>query len=156
MKLLIFSDSHGELASMLEIVEKEQPDEVFHLGDHLKDAQALSYAFPELPVVMVPGNCDGWTGVPDRLLEERAGVRILLAHGHQWRVKSGPEQAIAAAQAAGANVLLYGHTHRGVCRRVGGLWVLNPGTVGGRWEAPSYGRLNLEAGEISCQTVAVK
>ena len=84
MKILIFSDSHGSLAPMLEIVESQRPQEVFHLGDHLEDAQALSHAYPDLPVTMVPGNCDGWTGLPGRLMVERGGVPILLSHGVQY------------------------------------------------------------------------
>ena len=146
MKILIFSDSHGSLAPMLEIVESQRPQEVFHLGDYLEDAQALSHAYPDLPVTMVPGNCDGWTGLPGQLVVERGGVPILLSHGHVWQVKSGPERALEAARAAGAQVLLYGHTHRPVCRREGELWVCNPGAAGGQWGPVSYGVLTVPDG----------
>lgn len=141
---------------MLDIVESEKPDEIIHLGDHLRDAETLSFAFPDIPMSRVPGNCDGWTGVSDRLVLEREGVRILLAHGHQWRVKSGPDLAVAAARETGANILLYGHTHEAVCRREEGLWVMNPGTVGGRYARATYGVIEIKDGAITPRIVPVE
>lgn len=82
---------------MLEIVEKENPDEIIHLGDCLRDAETVSFAFSDIPVTMVPGNCDGWTNRRDRLLLERDGVKLLLGHGHQWQVKSTSALALAEA-----------------------------------------------------------
>lgn len=139
IKLLIFSDSHGKTGAMLEIVEKEKPDEIIHLGDCLRDAETISFVFPDLPVTMVPGNCDGWTNRRDSLLLERQGVKLLLAHGHQWHVKETSVLALREARAQGADVLLYGHTHRAVCRQEGSVLVLNPGTVGGIGASASYG-----------------
>ena len=152
MKLLILSDSHGDVGTMLEIVERERPNEIFHLGDCVRDAESLSYACPGIQVIMVPGNCDGWTGMSERLLLERDGVRILLAHGHRWHVKSGVGAALADARACGADILLYGHTHQAVCsREEDGLWRMNPGTAGGVYAPATYGVILLEDGKISCQ-----
>ena len=152
MKLLILSDSHGDVGSMLEIVERERPNEIFHLGDCVRDAESLSYACPGIRVIMVPGNCDGWTGMSERLLLEREGVRILLAHGHRWHVKSGAGAALADARACEADILLYGHTHQAVCsREEDGLWRMNPGTAGGVYAPATYGVILLEDGKISCQ-----
>ena len=156
IKLLIFSDSHGEVGDMLDITEREKPDEIIHLGDHLRDAETLSFAFPAIPMTRVPGNCDGWTGAPDRLVLEREGVRILLAHGHQWRVKSGPDLAVAAARQSGADVLLYGHTHAAECRQEGNLWVMNPGTVGGKYARATYGVIEMKDGVVTPRIVPVK
>lgn len=138
---------------MLEIARRERPDEILHLGDYLRDAETLSFALPEIPVTMVPGNCDGWTGKPDRLILERAGVKVLMAHGHQWRVKSGPGLALNAAKEAGVDVLLYGHTHQAVCRQEGGLWVMNPGTAGGVGAPASYGLLEITQGVPVCRNI---
>lgn len=143
IKLLIFSDSHGDVGAMLDIVEQEKPDEIIHLGDLIRDAQTVSHAFPETPVTMVPGNCDGWTNRKDCLLLEREGVKLLLGHGHQWGVKETSAFALAEAQATRANVLLYGHTHRAVCRQERGILLLNPGTVGGRRAPASYGVIEI-------------
>ena len=156
IKLLIFSDSHGEVGDMLDITEREKPDEIIHLGDHLRDAETLSFAFPDIPMARVPGNCDSWTGVPDCLVLEREGVRILLAHGHQWRVKSGPDLAEAAARESGADILLYGHTHAAECRQEGNLWVMNPGTVGGKYARATYGVIEMKDGAVTPRIVPVE
>lgn len=154
MKILILSDSHGDVGTMIDIVEREQPNEIFHLGDCVRDAESLSFACPELPVIMVPGNCDGWTGMQERLLLEREGVRILLAHGHRWHVKSGAGAALADARMSGADILLYGHTHQAVCcTEEDGLWRMNPGTVGGIGARATYGVIQLEKGRAECKIV---
>lgn len=137
---------------MLDVVEREQPNEIFHLGDCLRDAESLSFACPEIPVIMVPGNCDGWTGMQERLLLERKGVRILLGHGHRWHVKSGLGAALAEARMCGADILLYGHTHRAVCcTEEDGLRRINPGTVGGHYASATYGVIELLNGKVTCQ-----
>lgn len=155
IKLLIFSDSHGDTGTMLDVAQRERPDEIIHLGDCLRDAQTLSFAVPEVHLVTVPGNCDGWTRERSSLVLQREGARILLGHGHQWQVKSGSSLAVAAAREAGADILLYGHTHRAVCRREGALWVLNPGTVGGCWAPPTYGLILLEGDAVDCKILPV-
>lgn len=151
MKLLILSDSHGDVGTMLDIVEKEKPDEIIHLGDCWRDAETLSFACPETPISMVPGNCDDCFGKKGKLILEREGVRILLAHGHQWRVKSGPALALEAGWEAGADILLYGHTHEADCWQDGAMWVMNPGTAGGRYAPATYGVVELMEHEITCE-----
>lgn len=95
---------------------------------------------------MVPGNCDGWTTVPAKKLITLQGKRILLSHGHLWRVKGGYDAAIADAHKAGADILLFGHTHRAYCQRMeDGLWVMNPGA-----SRSSYGTILLDHGTIQC------
>ena len=138
---------------MLDPVEQEKPDEIIHLGDLIRDAQAVSSAFPEIPMTMVPGNCDGWTNRADSLLLERAGVKLLLGHGHQWQVKATSALALAEARAKGAGVLLYGHTHRAVCRQEGSILLLNPGTVGGRGAPASCGVIEIENGIVTPRIV---
>ena len=65
MEILVLSDSHGKVDHMVRAVEQFHPRQVLHLGDCVRDAQALERQFPQLPVTMVPGNCDwGQTGEP--------------------------------------------------------------------------------------------
>lgn len=151
MKLLILSDSHGDVGTMVDIVKGERPDEIIHLGDYWQDAEALSFVFPEIPMSVVPGNCDDLTGKSAKLTLERDGIRILLAHGHQWRVKSGPALALEAGREAGASILLYGHTHEAECWRDGDMWVMNPGTAGGRYAPAAYGVIELLEGKVTCE-----
>ena len=90
MKLLILSDSHGNIDNMARTVELIQPRHILHLGDCLRDAQALHERYPDIPMDTVPGNCDwGSFDTPERLLEFD-GVRVLMMHGHTRNVKSSP------------------------------------------------------------------
>ena len=67
MKILVFSDSHGNTDHMLTAVEREKPDRIFHLGDGWDDAQTLHRMFPDIPLEQVPGNCDFRLSEPARL-----------------------------------------------------------------------------------------
>ncbi len=135
---------------MLEAVRTEHPDQIIHLGDIQPDIRCLQKVFPDIPITSVPGNCDGFTRGETTVEREWDGVRVLLGHGHQWNVKAGPERAVREAESAGAQVLLFGHTHRALCRKEGNLWIMNPGTVGGDRAEPSYGLLNTD-GQTVCQ-----
>lgn len=149
-KLLVFSDSHGNVANMEDAVRLERPDYIVHLGDLIRDAQRLEESFPQIPMINVPGNCDGRR--PD-LPEERVftleGCKILLTHGHIYHVKLGIGAAVAAARRAGAHILLFGHTHEALCQFEAGLWVVNPGSVGSL-AAASYAVICLEEDGAVC------
>ncbi len=152
MKIIVFSDSHRELEGMRQVIAREKPDYVFHLGDHDSDAEQISREFPALPVAMVRGNCDGWSDTPKTLCFVLGGLRFFLCHGHTYGVKGGYLRVSYAAREAGADVLLFGHTHERyyACQELGGarrLHIMNPGACGYSWE-PSYGRIILENGQI--------
>jgi predicted phosphodiesterase len=57
------------------------------------------------------------------------GVMMYLCHGHREDVKrQGTDVLALRARQNGAQMALYGHTHRIDCRQEeDGLWVLNPG-----------------------------
>ena len=50
MKILVLSDSHGNLEHMVQAVEKEQPRMILHLGDCWPDAERLRRRFPHIPL----------------------------------------------------------------------------------------------------------
>ena len=146
LKILVFSDSHRSLAGMYHAIERQQPQQIIHLGDLMEDAEEVAYAYPKLPFCMVPGNCDGWTSVEAIKQITLGGKSILLSHGHLWGVKSGYNRAFAQARAVGADILLFGHTHQALCRQLeDGLWVLNPGS-----SRSTYGLITLDETGISC------
>ena len=132
---------------MYAAIDRHQPQQVIHLGDMIGDAEEVAGHYPKLPFCLVPGNCDGWgLTVPVKKNIKLAGKSILLSHGHRWGVKSGYEMAIVTALAAGADILLFGHTHNPVCEYLEeGLWMMNPGTA---WS--TYGMIEIEDGTINC------
>ena len=151
MKILLFSDSHGNEDNMVRAVERERPstlDAIVHLGDGWRDAEALHRLYPRIPLEQVPGNCDLGR------FEERERVvffgdcRVLLCHGHTLGVKSSLLRASYEARERGAQALLYGHTHIPHIDYHDGLWLVNPGSIGDRCR-PSYGVLTVEGDKLS-------
>lgn len=154
MNVLVVSDSHGKVDKLIQAVEQVHPGYVLHLGDCQRDLEKLRQAFPMLPMEGVPGNCDyGSFDQPERLIE-LGGVRILMLHGHTRGVKSDVMRAVWAARECGAQVLLFGHTHRPLVDNAGALLVLNPGAAGDPLH-PTCGILTIENGRADVRTLAL-
>ena len=148
MKILVFSDSHGDRQTMVLAAEAHRPDASFHLGDCWRDAEELEYAFPDTPLYQVPGNCDwGMADLPDVKLVSLDGVKFMLCHGHTFGVKGGYSAAVNRARDAGADVLLCGHTHIPRYEDYGGLQLLNPGSAG---YGHTYGLITTQRGCALC------
>ena len=126
MKLLILSDTHRSLGFACEAIEKEAPDAVIHLGDHLGDAEDLSFAYQDPDFYYVPGNCDYAPTVPQMLTLEFDGVRIFATHGHLFGVKRELTALADAARERGAQLALFGHTHVQCLETIGGVTLPAP------------------------------
>ena len=144
-KILVLSDSHGNLNNMILAVKREEPDMIIHLGDCMGDAQNLHLRFPGIPMEQVPGNCDCSQEFQEReLLIE--GKKILICHGHTFNVKAGYLNLEYAAQERHADAALFGHTHRVYYDNYNHITYLNPGSIGAPayGTPPSYGILNID------------
>jgi hypothetical protein len=148
MKILVFSDSHGETASMFAVMEAEAPDLVIHLGDNLKDGLALG---PQ--TLCVKGNCDWGEAHSDQETFELCGRKIFITHGHLYGVKNGLNRIAFKGMEIGADLVLFGHTHRAFIAKSGNTWLFNPGTIGGRSRdlVKSYGLVHLGEDGIRCE-----
>ena len=135
MRILILSDSHGNIRNMKLAVERTKPDQIIHLGDHFRDGEALKEAYPLLPLAQVIGNCDLYDfsarGGKDQLLLTLDGHRVMLCHGHRYHVKSSLLSLSYAAREAEAELCLFGHTHIPHLEQLDGSTLLNPGSIGG-------------------------
>ena len=73
-------------------------------------------------------------GQPQRRELTIGGKRLLLVHSTPWEPRGTyvhPGSALLARFAeAEADIVLYGHTHQQVVRRVGPVLVINPGSAG--------------------------
>ena len=156
MKLLVCSDSHGNLDDLRLAVTREQPDRVLHLGDMVRDGQKLLESFPGLVLEQVRGNCDGYgDGFPEEKELLVGGKRIWMLHGHTYRVKLGSSLLTEEARVRGVDAVVFGHTHQPLCVLDGGLWVMNPGTISGIPKV-TYGLIELKDGRINCRMAEVK
>ncbi len=131
MKVAVFSDTHSNNELMLEAVRRCRPDAAIHLGDHDRDAVELRHEFPELPVYSVCGNCDLMPLSPEKYVIQLGPVKTFITHGHLYNVNYGRvDSLVYAAQEAGAQLAMFGHTHQAYYEQIGGVQVLNPGTAG--------------------------
>lgn len=132
MKILVLSDSHSSLRFMRIAIERTAPDAVIHLGDYVRDGEAIAAEYPGIRFYQVAGNCDQFS-VPDyyprTTIESFEGVRIYFTHGHIQHVKQYLSMLIADANRCNAAVALFGHTHEPYCEQMeNGLWLMNPGS----------------------------
>lgn len=145
IKIMVFSDTHKNISNAIDVIINEKPDYVFHLGDHSEDGEELERLFDRIKFVYVSGNCD-WSCMSRAPVErffEIDGVKIFMCHGHTYRVKSGTDVYLAEARRRGADVALFGHTHKPLYEHGGDVALLNPGSVS------TYGWLEISGGAFS-------
>ena len=116
---------------LVDAVTRCRPDAIIHLGDHDRDTAALLKSFPEIPLYNVAGNCDFAALAPNVLTVSFGPVKAFLTHGHLYHVDySRVDSLVYAAQEAGCQLALFGHTHMPEYTEIGGVTVINPGTAG--------------------------
>ncbi len=131
--ILVLSDTHGKLGRLLRDNESElvrhlnECDRIFHLGDGEDDIRKLDMLYPT-KLDFVNGNCDSSTDTPIRIIDIE-NTRFLLTHGHKFSVKSTLMKLELECRYREANVGLFGHTHRVTYEYLGGVILLNPGSV---------------------------
>ncbi|WP_461225008.1 metallophosphoesterase family protein [Lacticaseibacillus suihuaensis] len=126
MKLVVVSDTHGDRA-ILETILRQQPGAAgyFYAGDsELTAADPLFDTFRA-----VAGNMDFDPDFPLTVTATIQGLTVFETHGHRFGVNFGLGQLIEAAQAAKAQVALFGHTHQLGCEVHDGILLVNPGSI---------------------------
>lgn len=142
MKICVFSDSHGNKERMILAVKAEDPALCVFLGDGERDLKVLRDTFPDLPVYAVRGNCDLRSAEPEQLFFTAGGKNIFATHGHLYDVKYDPGLFGLLDASGGADIVLFGHTHRALKENRNGQEILNPGSVGSS-SFPSYGLIEI-------------
>lgn len=163
MKLMIASDIHGSAyycEKMLDAFKRDGAERLLLLGDILyhgpRNDLPKDYAPKKVieqlnsvkeKIICVRGNCD--TEVDQMVLEfpilADYGVfclkdRLLYAtHGHIYNETNLPPLNTG-------DLLIHGHTHVPKCTVVGGITVLNPGSVSIPKENSSHGYMTLTDG----------
>ena len=147
MKILVLSDSHGNLSNMVRAVERSSPRMILHLGDCWRDGEKLRDLFPDIPFHQVPGNCDYRPDEPAERLLFLEDKRVLMCHGHTYGVKQTLLNAGYAAEEQNLDLFLFGHTHKPLVDMRGKTLFLNPGSIGDP-RRPTYGVVTLENGRL--------
>ena len=147
MKILVLSDSHGNVDNMARAVEKEQPRLILHLGDCWGDAERLRKRFPNIPMEQVPGNCDYRSMEPAERLLFIEDKRVMICHGHTLGVKQSLLRAGLKAEEENLDLLLFGHTHSPLVDMRGKTLFINPGSIGDYFH-PFYAVVTIENGKV--------
>lgn len=152
-RLLVVSDSHGDIPSLMRAVElHKEADVVFFLGDGQHDflSECVSRFLMDKKVTAVKGNCDMYSELPAEELVPLAGHRILALHGHTRGAKYGlGAMQTAAEEEYNADIVLYGHTHNQRHDYVNGIHYLCPGTI----HRGEYAMVDItDKGEVCCIT----
>lgn len=129
MKILIVSDTHRIHENFYRVVKKVgKIDLLVHLGD-IEGAEQLYSEAVDCPVEMVAGNNDYFSDLPIEKLIHIGKFEVMLTHGHRYYIGMGKEMLMSEARARGADIVMYGHTHRPVIEQYADLTVLNPGSL---------------------------
>ena len=130
MKLLVISDTHGEMPLDMKKIDF---DAVIHAGDIGNAAffGNLDSETGDRNFYAVCGNTDFiLTGcIPESISAEIGGTKFFIVHNlaAPHRISPANERAITAAH---AEIVVFGHTHTPAVEERDGIIFLNPGSLG--------------------------
>ncbi|MBQ6966298.1 MAG: metallophosphoesterase [Lachnospiraceae bacterium] len=129
MKILVVSDTHGRIGNYMECIRKVAPiDMLIHCGD-IEGQEEEIKEMAGCETHIVSGNNDYFSALPREDEFMIGSYRAFLTHGHGYGVSMGLDRLVEEAEARGADIVLFGHTHRPVNEKIGNVRVLNPGSL---------------------------
>ncbi|MCL2810272.1 MAG: metallophosphoesterase [Clostridia bacterium] len=136
VRIGVLSDTHRDEAAIRQVLKRLLAagplDALCFLGDCAADLRVIEANLPQghkTAVYAVRGNNDVFAAETDELTVSLGGKKLLLTHGHRQRVKMHRLGLLLHAREQGADVALFGHTHRPECRYEQGILLLNPGAA---------------------------
>jgi uncharacterized protein len=129
MKILIISDTHGRHIYLDRVIQKISPiDLVIHLGD-FEGGEDYIEALVPAQLEMVSGNNDYFTKYEREKIITIGKYKILLTHGHRYRVHYGIETIKEIARQNSVDIVMFGHTHKPLIDLSDSIIVINPGSI---------------------------
>lgn len=151
MRVAVIADTHmprgGRRLPEGCVDQLRSADVILHAGDVVAEEVLEELRALGPPLHAVHGNMDDAALsdlLPETLVVELGGVRIGMTHDAGPR--AGREERLAS-RFPGCAAVVYGHTHEPQVARVGGTWILNPGSPTERRRAPAHTMLVLEVAE---------
>lgn len=147
----VISDTHG-LVRTEAVHALNGAELIIHAGD-IGSPDVISQLETVAPVKAIRGNNDRelWAqAFPETQMVEVGGVSIYVLHNL--------DELDLDAKAAGFDVLIFGHSHRPLAERRGGVLYLNPGSAGPRrFDLPvSVARLRVSRNSIKAELVHLR
>lgn len=159
MKILVISDTHGELGKVYEVYRNlKNVDMILHLGDYIKDAEDLAKRL-DIPVKAVKGNMDGGMSKEDtsHIVSTDAGD-ILITHGHMDGVNYDITNLVYRAMEEKCKMVFFGHTHIPYLEKSDDITIMNPGSLTRPRDGSdgSYGIVEINDGKADCKVIYYK
>ena len=151
-KIGLVSDSHGNIEALKEAVEQMgDVDLIIHTGDYIGDSDDIR-TWVNTPVMAVKGNMDSYErDRPDFIKTKVEDFTLYIAHGHHENVKWGKEDFAQKVKMNGADIGIFGHTHRKHLEKLNNVILINPGSVSlPNDDSKSYAILTLDGKELDC------
>jgi len=163
MKLLVISDTHGEMPLDMKQIGF---DAVIHAGDigNISFYGALNSAAGEKNLYAVCGNTDFMLSehLPDTISAEIGGIKFFIVHN-----LTAPHRILPANESAmkenRSEIVVFGHTHTPAVEERNGTIFINPGSLGkagltGRRsfataETDETGKVSVEISDIDSKEV---
>ncbi|SHJ99759.1 YfcE family phosphodiesterase [Hespellia stercorisuis] len=129
MKILIVSDTHGSHKALTDVVRKEEPlDMMIHLGD-VEGGEDYIEGLTDCEKHIVRGNNDFFSRLEKEEEFSIGRYHAFITHGHNYYVSLDPETIREEALSRGADIVMFGHTHRPYLEQDDDIVVLNPGSL---------------------------
>jgi putative phosphoesterase len=125
MKLLVFSDAHGN-KSVVETIIARNPDADYLIS--LGDSGLQEDYLLQRDIVHVKGNMRKDPGFAYDSTIQLSGHSIFLTHGHKYKVHKDVTKLVQHAIVNGHDIAMYGHTHSAFKKVINTVLVLNPGS----------------------------
>lgn len=124
VEIIAASDTHGS-NHVLEQLEQAYPraDLFIHCGDLEDDAAR----YPRW--IFVRGNNDWDFNMPSFRIIRAGGVRIYICHSHTCSYYRREEQLAKTARENDCQMVIFGHTHIPLGKKVDGILLVNPGSM---------------------------
>jgi len=161
LRIVLVADTHSAPhPESARVIAARKPDVILHAGD-IGDLTVLDGLAAIAPVIAVRGNIDERArDLPDVVTIDvesngRSAMKILLMHIAVYGPKIRADAA-RLARAAGASLILCGHSHVPFLGKDRGLVVFNPGSIGPRrFQLPIvFGFLEIASGQLSMEHVS--
>ena len=155
MRVLVVSDTHGDLYTLKKaVLSQPKAEVVIHCGDGEEQAQWIRENFKDKAVINVRGNCDWCSNTPATEEITLEGKKIFITHGHLYKAKMTLTPLYLEAKSRNADILCFGHTHIPTEDYSDGLYVLNPGSCSGY--GATYGYIDITPKGIMTNILKVK
>jgi hypothetical protein len=129
VRILVVSDTHRKNDNYFKAVESAgKLDMVIHLGD-VEGSEYVIEEAVDCPVEIVAGNNDFFSDLPSEKTLQIGKYRVMITHGHRYYIGMGNEMLKKEAIAAGADIVMYGHTHKPVIDISKNIIAINPGSL---------------------------